>query len=92
MGQIREGDRAKPICLATFSRRTGEDLELVGELLQQICRFPTLIGRERRRGSHLILIEVRFDRDYRVALGPKRAPAQPSELTSGGAEQPGDLA
>jgi hypothetical protein len=78
--------------LAALPRRTGEGLKVVSELFQQIRRFLTLIGRERRLRSHLILVKVGFYRDYRIALGPNRSLAQPSELASCGAEQAGNFA
>jgi hypothetical protein len=65
---------------------------MVGEMFQQVRSLLASIGRERRRRSHLIPVKICFDRDYRVALGPNRSRAQPSQLASCGAEQAGYLA
>src|SRR6266481_9253366 len=65
--------------------------ELGGELFEKISCFLALVRGKRRRRSDLALMQVRFDRDYGVLLGPHRTPTQPSKPSGRSPEQRSDI-
>ena len=74
-----------------MSRRSAKRLQFFSELFQEIRSFNALVGREGVSRSCMVPVEIGFDRDYLIALGPDRPPRQSSELGGGDPEQRRDF-